>query len=169
MPEPLPNALEPTDGWAVSDAVPEEDALVDVVVVGVTALSIGTVICALSLVRLDVPELVVDVVDAPAAEEATPPVEAVAEVPVVAVPLVLAPPVVVPPVVVPPVVPPVAPPDEPVVPVPPAVALVAAPVVPAAVPLVAEVPALLDVELKVAPVAAGRGVAVASASAAGPV
>jgi hypothetical protein len=86
VPDPLPNALELTEGCAVSDAVPDEVALVAVVVCGVIAGSVGTVICALSLVRLEPAAAVPDVVDAPAELEATVPVP-----PLVVTPLVVAP------------------------------------------------------------------------------
>jgi hypothetical protein len=137
VPEPLPNAPELTDGCAVSEAVPDEVALVAVVVCGVIAVSIGTVICALSLVRLEPDVAVPDVVDAPVALEAT------------------VPPVLVAPVVVPVVLAPVAP----------VVALVAAPVVAAVLPAVDDVAAVPLLELYCAPAAVARaaGAAVGAA------
>jgi hypothetical protein len=52
-PEPLPYELEPTDGCVLSEAVPEDEALVDVSVCGVSGESTETLADVLSLLSVD--------------------------------------------------------------------------------------------------------------------
>jgi hypothetical protein len=58
-PEPLPYELEPTDGCVLSDAVPDDEALVEVSVCGVSGESTGTLADVLSLLSVEAADDVV--------------------------------------------------------------------------------------------------------------